>query len=111
MSLDLMIGPFSCTACGRSDDEEQYNYTYNASKMWFEMFPEDKHMVPIDGLTGSQALKKIDEAIRLMNDHADSLRELEPKNGWGSYQGFLEYLKALRDACLRYPESVWRSWR
>lgn len=32
-------------------------------------------------------------------------RELNPANGWGRYEGALEYLKKLRDACAEHPKT------
>ena len=99
MSLDLEIAG------------EQYNYTYNAAGMWYEIFPEDEGMVYIDDMTGLEAIGKIEEAIIAMLEHKDSLRELEPENGWGSYEGFLAFLIAVREGCIRNPNEKWRACR
>jgi hypothetical protein len=36
--------------------------------------------------------------------HPDEMRELEPKNGWGSYETALQFLREIYDTCLDHPE-------
>lgn len=99
MSLDLNIG------------NEFYNYTYNASRMWYELCPDDDGMVYIDGMTGKKAAEKIRPAIIDMVKHSKSIRELEPPNSWGSYEGFLQFLIEVLGACERHPKKRWRADR
>lgn len=111
MSLDLSIAPNSCKHCGRGDDALEFNYTYNVSQMWYEVFPDDEGMVQIDGMTGKEAYPKIAKAIHEMLSKEKFMRKLEPENGWGSYEGFLDFLRKISDACIECPFGVWRSWR
>jgi hypothetical protein len=111
MSLDLIISPLPCPRCGKGEGELEFNYTYNVSPMWFHMFPEDKGMVYIDGMTGKEADIKLKEAIRLMKKNKEELIKLEPENEWGSYNGFLEFLKELLYASKNHSESTWRGER
>lgn len=111
MSLDLEILSGGCKHCGRGEVMEHHNYTYNASPMWYAMFPEDESMVPIEGLTGEEADEQIKEAIYQMIDRSEEMKRLEPENGWGSYTGFLQFLERLHDANIEYPNGIWRALR
>lgn len=111
MSLDLFISPDPCKHCGRGEDRLEFNCTYNLSPMWYAIFPGDDGMVQIDGLTGQEAIHKILTAINEMTDREEEMRELEPENGWGSYDEFLSFLRNLAEACIKYPNSKWSSWR
>jgi hypothetical protein len=112
MSLDLYISPERCPTCGHIEDQENFNVTYNVSRMWYELFPKEQgDMVPIEGLTGSQAEPIIKKAIKKFKSNKKSLEKLNPPNGWGSYNQFLEFLEDVLDACKRYPNSKWEAWR
>ncbi len=103
MGLDLYIG--------EEDDKETFSLTYNLSKMWYELFPEDEEVCPIDGLKGKEALPRVVKAYNLAIEKEAVLRRLEPDNGWGSYYGFVTFLHTVIVACLDYPNHVWNSWR
>lgn len=111
MSLDLMLKHNPCITCLHSDDSLDFNYTYNASKMWCAIYPDEKNMVYIEGLTGQEAEPKIRYAIDYMVKHRRQMLQLEPPNGWGSYSGFLEWLTKVHAACLLHPNSIWSACR
>ena len=112
MSLDLMISSDSCKHCGRGGEiAVELNYTYNASPMWYEIYPDDEGMVQIDGMKGRHAAPKIAHAISEMISKKKIMKKLEPDNGWGSYDGFLLFLNKVLEACEEFPNSKWRSFR
>lgn len=68
--------------------------------------PRDSQRAGLCGLSGmrcSDALPILNEGVRYMEDHPAEMRELEPSNGWGSYEGALKYLRGIRDACAEHP--------
>lgn len=99
MSLDLEIG------------EEQYNYTYNVSNMWYEIFPDDEGMVKIERMTGDEAAPRLRHAIVCLVKHSEIFRKMEPKNKWGSFNGFVAFLLVVLEACERNPTLTWRAYR
>lgn len=111
MSLDLEISYPECTHCGRGGPSNSFNYTYNVSPMWYKMFPKANGMVDIDYMTGKQAAKRLNKAISRMQKNEESMRLLEPDNGWGSYTGFLQFLKQLLTASEKCPDGIWRADR
>lgn len=111
MGLDLYIRETPCETCGHKREDFNINYTYNVSHMWYKIYPEDEGMVFIDGMTGKEAYNKLIHARQYMEEHREEMITLEPKNGWGSYDGFLEFINKCIDACLKNPKLVWESWR
>lgn len=121
MSYDTSIVIY--TGLRRVTVEDVGNMTSNVGAMyrrampWREGMPGQYNGRPHeepeqrDGLTGlsgmrcSDALEVIDEGIRYMVEHSDEMRDLEPDNGWGSYEGAFRYLRKLRDACARHPDA------
>ena len=104
MSLDLSL---ECQHCG-SCLLETFNYTYNASPMWYAIFPEDTYMVQIDGMSGDSAIYVLNVAIKRMEEQENEIRNVDMS---GSYSGFLEFLRTLLIASEKYPKGVWRAYR
>lgn len=94
MSYDMCIG------------DENFNYTYNVSKMWYAAKPE-KGIRSHYGLTGKEAVVPLMEIINYMVLNKESLMQYQPANGWGSYDGALKFVMALVIASLNNPEEVW----
>lgn len=111
MSLDLSIDSPPCEQCGRGEDTLEFNYTYNVSPMWYEIYPEDDGMVFIDGMSGKEAYPKVSKAISEMLSKEKFMKKLNPENGWGDYEGFLEFLHKVADACIKCPNGIWESYR
>jgi hypothetical protein len=95
MSYDMQIG------------DEDFNYTYNVASMWYDCYP-DKGIREIYGAQGSVALKILRKLREHMEDNAERLREMEPDNGWGSFDGALEFINKLIAASLRNPNKQWK---
>lgn len=111
MSLDLFMTHPPCPTCNHEPERLEFNSTYNVSPMWYAVYPDAENMVDIDGMTGREALPKITHAIVYISTHRKELEPMNPKNGWGSYSGFLEFLFKINDACEQNPDLVWSSWR
>ena len=88
-------------------NEEDFNYTYNVSKMWYACFPE-KGIREHYGLTGEQAVPVLRQLRDYMEDNYEVLTKWNPENGWGSYDGALEFVNKLILASIRNPKGIWR---
>lgn len=102
--------------------EDVGNYTGNVSTMYYKAMPGlypggskyNGHGEPdpcsglpgISGLACGEAIGILDSGIKYMEDHATELRELNPSNGWGDYEGALGYLRDIRAAVVRHPKGV-----
>ena len=100
-----------CPTCGHEEVGESISITYNLSPMWYAMFPNDKTIIPIDGLSGQQAREKLEEAIDIMIRDEKKLQCLNPSNGFGSFDGFLDSLRKMLDLSKENPSLKWEVWR
>lgn len=82
------------------------NYTSNVAPMWTKAL--GYRLADLHTKTADDALDDLRRAVQHMQDHPDVYRALEPSNGWGSYDGALDYLRRLLDACTTHPEAMIR---
>ncbi len=94
MSYDMSLG------------EENFNYTYNVSKMWYAAIPETGIRTHY-GMTGREAVEPLKKIFTYMLDNMNELKKFEPENGWGSYQGALQFVLDLILASLQSPDEIW----
>lgn len=111
MSLDLTITADPCIYCGREPESISLNYTYNVSPMWYKVFPRDDGMVQIEGMTGKEASLKLRTAIKALEQRSEEMLAIEPANGWGTFEGFLQFLKKLKLASDNLPVGTWSADR
>lgn len=111
MSLSLWLESVPCSACQHSQQTEELNYTYNVSPMWYRIFPDDKQMVDIDGMSGEQSQTKLIHALGELVGNPLTFIELNPKNGWGDHKGFIDYLYKLIKLAMEHPDYIWQSSR
>ena len=60
----------------------------------------------INGEVAREVHLKIDKAVKEMEESPNKYKALEPKNGWGSYEGALKYLKKLNSECWEHPDYI-----
>jgi len=65
----------------------------------------------VDGLTGAESIAIFKRAIKKVTKNYSSFVELNPANGWGRADWFLERLKKCYAACQEYPDSIWQAYR
>lgn len=94
MSYDMQIG------------DEDFNYTYNVAGMWYAAIP-DKGIRTHYGMTGKEALNPLREIREYMEANHIELVEMEPDNGWGSFEGALGFVNGLILASIRNPDEIW----
>ena len=86
--------------------DEEFNYTYNVSGMWYDCFPE-KGIREFYGMTGGESIPVLRKLRDHMEDNRDRLIEMEPDNGWGSFEGALGFVNRLIGAAFACPASTW----
>ena len=82
MSYDMQIG------------SEDFNYTYNVAPMWYDCYPENG-IREIYGKTGNDAVRILRKLRDHMEDNSERLHEMEPSNGWGSFDGAIGFVTEL----------------
>lgn len=100
MSLDISI------MARRPVEIYEANVTYNLADMYYRCIDMDEGYRKLDGMTCEEALPIINNAIDDMVKYADEYKKLNPKNGWGSYDGLLEQLQEMRNCCEKNPDGV-----
>lgn len=80
------------------------NYTSNVSRMWNEAL--GLPLADLDGETAGDHATRLRLAVDDMTFRVGHYQAMNPANGWGSYDGALDYLTRLRDACIAHPKAV-----
>jgi hypothetical protein len=78
------------------------NYTSNAWRMYAEAgirLPE------LDGLWCGDLVWRLADAVKQMETDPGRFQPLEPENGWGDYEGALNYLRSILDVCEAHPQA------
>ena len=60
--------------------------------------------------TAGELAEKLRAAIADMEDRPDYYKQFDPPNKWGSYEGFIPWLKSLLAACEEHPNASLKAW-
>lgn len=95
-----------CPTCGRGKDElEVYDRNYT-SNMWRMLRVANFNWDMIEGKAGAEALPELTRLIQTMQSDPSTFRGLNPPNGWGDYDSFLEMLREFREACSNHLTAI-----
>lgn len=102
-------------AVEREEDDRVYhrNITHNLGKMASEAGVYQAMWRPEEqGWTkASQLIEPLRAGLALLRSDPDRFKAFNPENGWGSYDGLVEFVESYLSACIEYPDadvSVWR---
>ncbi len=109
MSLDLWLASPICDTCQHQESTDSFNCTYNVNPMWYEIYPNQNHMVDVDGLTGKESLPLLECALDMLNRTPEKFIAMNPSNGWGSYDSFKVYIEHLIISATSHPTWIWES--
>ena len=113
MSLDVYLhSNYPCPHCGEKIPDKdpcyRFNITHNLGKMagvagLYEVMwrPEE---IGVKYARGAILLLQFGIAYLIVN--ADECRNLNPENGWGSYEGLLSQAQEYLKFCDMYPDAV-----
>ena len=59
----------------------------------------------------SDLIDPINQALMSLGLSPEKYKNLEPKNGWGTYQNFVDFLIELVNACQAHPDATVHVWR
>lgn len=79
------------------------NYTSNVSGMWTDAL--GYRLADLKGRTAGDCIDDLRRAVADMEARPDHYRAMNPPNGWGDYEGALDYLRQLHDACCAHPKA------
>lgn len=108
MSLDLWL--YVDVDTGRDEPHRAYitewaNITHNVAQMWRRAGCYDA-LYESEGKPAAEILPALNKAVDDMAANPATYRELNPSNGWGNYEGALEYLRTFRDRCAEHPKAL-----
>jgi hypothetical protein len=92
-----------------SDNEEVYtaNITHNLNKMaeaagiYLELWRPDE----IGVTKASELIEPLEAGLRRLNADPYTYRGFNPKNGWGTYEGLVQFVSSYLEACVLYPDA------
>jgi hypothetical protein len=84
-------------------------HTYNLTPMWAEALPTlMESSRDLDGRKCADLLEALDAGLLDAVKNASKYRKLNPSNGWGDYEGFLEIFIKFVGLCNQYPSGIVR---
>jgi len=100
MSLDI-------TLCNKEivfDTNMTHNLTTMASEagIYYHLWRPEEIGVKIAG----DLIKPLQQGLYLLKKQPDKFKEFNPENGWGDYNGFVEFVKDYLASCKKYPQST-----
>ena len=88
------------------------NYTSNVSGMWHKALGGISLGTLLDPEPVAETLvEPLNRAIGEMMESPEVFRQMNPPNGWGDYEGALEFLVWIRDRCMMWPKARVHVWR
>lgn len=86
---------------------DSLNYTYNCGPMFRLALGRDG-INSLEGELAGTAIQTLRSGIAEMEDEPGKYKALNPENGWGSYEGALQFLRDILTACVRHPKATIR---
>jgi hypothetical protein len=83
------------------------NITHNVSPMWIEAGVYDA-LYESNGKQAGEVLDALKAGYFDMITWPLTYQQLDPPNGWGDYEGALEFLRDFMVTCAKHPKAVIR---
>ena len=83
------------------------NYTSNVKRMWNRALPPDG-IAMLDGKPAGRVARALRGAVERMERNRVEYEAMNPPDGWGNYEGALDYLRSLAEACAAHPTTTIR---
>lgn len=90
---------------GNSVELGWWNYTHNCNGMIRDAGFTDWSMEAINGMSAEAFAQKLDLAIAALEREPTRFSEMDPPNGWGSYDTLLPKLREILGRCRAYPSA------
>lgn len=106
MSLDFSITN-TCEHCG-NESGNSFNVTHNLGSMAAFVGVYDCLWRPEENgfTTAGQIIPLLEKGIEKMEAKPELCKKHNPENGWGSYAGFLDFLKRVLTCCERNKDRL-----
>lgn len=110
MSLDLYLSIPACECCGREQSNVfECNVTHNLTPMAdlagiYKAMWRPEEISPT--CSAEDIIGPMEKGLRWLITNEEEARKLNPENGWGSYDGFVEVVMEYIQALRRYPKAT-----
>jgi hypothetical protein len=101
MSYDISLGTYVRDRW--YDIIDVGNMTSNVAGMWRLASPDTDGLKGLHGKTAGEAIGPLSKAVLRMRADPDAYMPLVPANGWGSYDGAMEFMSEILKACREHP--------
>jgi len=84
--------------CGNGDiplEGFHLNYTYNVSGMFRSSIGSEKGINVIHNKRAQEVVAVLQKALKLLQENPDIYKRMNPKNGWGTYEGAMRVVSTL----------------
>jgi hypothetical protein len=79
------------------------NYTWNVSPMYQEAL--GMALSELNSCVAEDMIPVLAKGLADMTNNPKKYRAMNPKNGWGDYEGAVKFLGSLLSACIQNPNS------
>jgi hypothetical protein len=83
------------------------NYTHNVTPMW-DLAGVYNALYNSDGKKAKDIIQELDDGVAKMVSSPKKFIKLNPKNGWGSYDTALDFLREVLQKCRENPTATIR---
>jgi hypothetical protein len=102
----------------RNDDSEEVqvfegNITHNLNKMAREagVYMAMWRPKEIEITTAKQLIEPLRDGLARLQTNPEHFRKFNPDNGWGTYEGLVDFVVDYLSACEKYPDAEIWTWR
>lgn len=99
MSYDVSL--MMDTGNGLTEIVDCGNYTYNVSPMYYDVL--EGGLNSLSQMPAQQAAIALFGAIAKLEESPAKYKLMNPKNNWGDYNGAIQFLRNIRNKCLKHP--------
>lgn len=113
MSYDVTFGYPGPNHAAEYPNDVWRNYTSNVSGMWSKALGGETlgDLIEAKGKRNADLVEPLTVAVAEMKEAPEFFREMNPSNGWGSYEGALDYLVWMLEMCRAVPDGWVEVWR
>lgn len=107
MSLDISL------TVTKPTEVFEWNITHNLAEMAQEAGIYEVLWRPEEaGINyAGQLILPLTKGLEVLKNHPEDLRKFAPENGWGTYEGLLEFVEKYLEACIENPDAEVRACR
>lgn len=93
---------------GEPTHEEVFtkNITHNCSKMMRATHTLHSALYDSDGVEAKSIIVELSLGLLELATNQEEIKKLEPTNGWGSYEGLVDFTCEVLAACVKNPHAI-----